>query len=66
ARIVAIVDVYDALRSRRPYKESWPEEASCNELQRLSGHQLDPHLVGKFLHLAGDGELNRIRQAHSH
>ena len=66
ARIVAVVDVYDALRSQRPYKESWPEEASCNELQRLSGRQLDPHLVDKFLHLAKDGALERIRQSHTH
>lgn len=66
ARIVAIVDVYDALRSRRPYKAAWGEEAACNELQRLAGHQLDPHLVNKFLKLSQSGDLNRIRMAHLH
>ncbi len=66
ARIVAIVDVYDALRSRRPYKQSWDEESTLNELQRLAGHQLDPDLVGKFLQLSQSEELQRIRAAHSH
>lgn len=66
ARIVAIIDVYDALRSRRPYKEAWSDEATCNELQRLAGYQLDPHLVNKFLKLSLTGDLNRIRQAHLH
>ena len=66
ARIVAIVDVYDALRSRRPYKAPWSEEAACNELQRLAGNQLDPHLVNKFLKLSLSGDLNRIRLAHLH
>lgn len=66
ARIVAIVDVYDALRSHRPYKAPWTEEAACNELQRLSGHHLDPHLVSKFLKLAQNGDLVRIRQEYCH
>ncbi len=66
ARIVAIVDVYDALRSRRPYKSPWSEEAACHELQRLAGHHLDPQLVSKFLNLSGSSELDRIRQAHTH
>lgn len=66
ARIVAVIDVYDALRSRRPYKAPWTEEATCNELQRLAGHQLDPHLVNKFLKLTQSGELGRIRQTYSH
>lgn len=66
ARIVAIVDVYDALRSHRPYKAAWDEAAACNELQRLSGHHLDPHLVSKFLKLAQNGDLVRIRQEYCH
>lgn len=66
ARIVAIVDVYDALRSHRPYKAAWSEEAACNELLRLAGHQLDPLLVNKFLKLSQTGDLNRIRLGHLH
>ena len=66
ARIVAIIDVYDALRSRRPYKSPWTEEATCNELQRLAGHHLDPNLVSKFVKLSESGALNSIRQAYAH
>ena len=66
ARIVAIIDVYDALRSRRPYKSPWSEEAAREELHRMAGHHLDPNLVGKFLKLSQHGELERIRAAHSH
>lgn len=66
ARIVAIVDVYDALRSRRPYKEPWSEEEACTELRRLAGHQLDPHLVDKFLHLSQTGDLEAIRLEETH
>lgn len=66
ARIVAIIDVYDALRSRRPYKDPWNEEAAYNELIRLAGRQLDPHLVDKFLSLSQTGELDAIRLGEVH
>lgn len=48
ARIVAIADVYDALSSKRSYKEPF-EEAKCQEIIRsLSGNILDPNLVRIF------------------
>ncbi|WP_290577022.1 HD domain-containing phosphohydrolase [Ketobacter sp.] len=62
ARIVAIVDIYDALTSRRPYKEAWPLEQAFQELTNLSGHHLDPFLVAEFLKLGRSGELERISQ----
>ena len=47
-RIVAIADVYDALRSKRVYKEAWGEENVLEELRRLSGIKFDPQLIDIF------------------
>ncbi|GAB4221620.1 MAG: hypothetical protein Kow009_11990 [Spirochaetales bacterium] len=53
ARITAIADVYDALRSKRPYKEEWPQEQAVAEIVKGSGKAFDPRLVQVFLQLAG-------------
>jgi len=47
-RIVAIADVYDALSSKRVYKESWEETEVFNEIKSLSGIKFDPELVDIF------------------
>jgi HD-GYP domain-containing protein (c-di-GMP phosphodiesterase class II) len=47
-RIVAIADVYDALRSKRSYKEAWKEEDVLEELRSLSGTKFDPEVVESF------------------
>jgi response regulator RpfG family c-di-GMP phosphodiesterase len=47
-RIVAIADVYDALSSKRAYKEAWDEDAVLNEMKKLSGLNFDPELVDIF------------------
>jgi CHASE2 domain-containing sensor protein len=51
-RIVAICDVFDALRSKRPYKEAWTLEAALAELRAQRGRHFDPELVDLFLPLA--------------
>lgn len=48
-RIVAIADVYDALVSRRTYKEAWSEEDAIGEIREQAGRQFDPELVDIFL-----------------
>ena len=49
ARIMAIVDVYDALRSKRSYKEGFSHEKSANTIEEGMGTHFDPLLVGVFL-----------------
>lgn len=47
-RIVSIADVYDALRSKRTYKEAWSEEDVLTEIKSLSGTKFDPEVVESF------------------
>ncbi len=54
ARIFAIVDVFDALTSKRPYKESWTMPEAIAMLERDSGSHFDPQLVKIFAKLASD------------
>lgn len=58
ARIVSISDVYDALTSRRPYKEAYSHEKSI-EIMQAEAHRFDPELFKIFIDNAG--EFNKIR-----
>jgi HD domain len=49
ARIVRVVDVYDALRSERPYKPAWSVERTLDELRSMRGRGLDPDLTDVFI-----------------
>ena len=51
-RICAIVDVYDALLSKRSYKEAWRIDDVLAEIERGKGTRFDPELVSAFLRLA--------------
>lgn len=48
ARIVALADVFDALTSRRPYKEAWPVEKAITLIKDESGKHFDPNVVDAF------------------
>jgi putative two-component system response regulator len=51
ARIMALVDVYDALRARRPYKEPFIHERAVEIISAGSGKQFDPAAVKAFLNV---------------
>ena len=57
ARMFAIVDVYDALTSDRPYRPAWPREKALAYIKEQSGQQFDPRVVDAFLLLMGEGDL---------
>ena len=51
ARIIALADVFDALTSRRPYKEPWPVEKAVELIKEQAGKHFDPKLAEHFLTL---------------
>ena len=62
-RIVAVADVFDALVSRRPYKEPWHFDDAVAEIEKGAGSHFDPELMPAFLSVLDD--MQRIRDAYS-
>jgi putative two-component system response regulator len=56
ARIVAVVDTYDALASERPYKKAFPEEKCLEIIRESAGSHFDPRVVDVFFQ-----NIERIR-----
>jgi putative two-component system response regulator len=59
-RIMALADVYDALRSKRPYKEAFSHEKSLKIIPDGSGKHFDPAVVDAFVSL--EAEFAEIRE----
>ena len=51
ARIFAVVDVWDAITSDRPYRSAWSKEKAMAYIKKQSGKQFDPQVVDAFLKL---------------
>lgn len=49
ARILAVADTYDAMRSERPYRKAKNKECALDELNKIKGSQLDEEIVDKFI-----------------
>ena len=60
ARIVAVADVFDALTSRRPYKEAWTNDEALSTLRKLAGEQLDLDCVEALI--ANKVEVEEIQK----
>lgn len=58
ARIMAVADVYDALRSKRPYKVAYPHEQTVSIILAESGTHFDPGVVEAFRKVAS--RLDRL------
>lgn len=58
ARLIAVVDCYDAMTARDSYRRPIDAAEAIAELRRVSGTQLDERFVELFINLVGDRELN--------
>ena len=58
ARILAVVDSYDAMKSERPYRRGQSIEYIIAEFKKCAGTQFDPAVVGPFLEILGDKKLH--------
>lgn len=58
ARIIAIADAYDAMRSCRPYRSAMTFEQCISEIRDNAGTQFDPGWVNVFLELAHTGSID--------
>jgi HD-GYP domain-containing protein (c-di-GMP phosphodiesterase class II) len=47
--LFAVVDVYDAITSVRPYRSAWPRRAALEYIENNSGTLFDPEVVKTFL-----------------
>jgi putative nucleotidyltransferase with HDIG domain len=56
ARLFAIVDVWDALRSDRTYRKAWAEEKVIAHIRELKGTHFEPAMVDAFLELLASNE----------
>ena len=59
ARLFAVVDVWDALRSDRPYRKAWEQDRVLDHIRGLAGTHFDPQVVTAFLTLMAEDEGGR-------
>jgi len=59
-RLMAIADVYDALISKRPYKNPFTHEQSCEIIEKGAGTHFDPILVKAFINV--EDEFRKIAE----
>ena len=55
ARIIGVVDAFDAMSSDRPYRKALSRDVVCDELRRFAGVQFDPELAKEFLFVLESG-----------
>jgi diguanylate cyclase (GGDEF)-like protein/putative nucleotidyltransferase with HDIG domain len=60
ARVLAVANVYDALRSPRPYREARSAEAALAHIEAHAGTDFDPEVVAAFVEVARSGGLAQI------
>lgn len=58
ARIFAVIDAYDAMRTNRVYRDALPEKEVIAEIKKQRGRQFDPEVVDAFLRCSD--ELGKI------
>lgn len=61
SRLVHICDVYDALRTKRPYRDAWPAPKVMGYLQERAGSEFDPDLIRSFIEMMDRWETRIAR-----
>jgi putative two-component system response regulator len=61
ARLVHLVDVYDALTHARAYKPAWDQQTAMEEIIRNRGKMFDPAMVDAFVEMEKTGQLERVQ-----
>ncbi len=56
SKLVHVCDVYDALRTNRPYREAWPAPKVLGYLQERAGTEFDPELANAFVKMMSEWE----------
>jgi HD-GYP domain-containing protein (c-di-GMP phosphodiesterase class II) len=62
ARIFAVADAFDAIRSDRPYRAAQSHEIACEEIAQGSGAQFDPKVVSAFMSISKE-EWEEVRRS---
>lgn len=60
SRLVQVCDVYDALRTRRPFRPPWPAARALKFLEDKAGTHLDPQYADAFLQMIPESELHQV------
>ena len=63
ARIISLVDAYDAMCSHRRYKEAMSHEEATQQIKQGAGNHFDPHLVEAYLRCHSRFESVKIHRA---
>lgn len=56
SRMVHVCDVFDALSTKRPYRDAWPLDKTVGYLQERAGSEFDPYIVEQFVRTLREGE----------
>jgi len=63
-RVLVVADSFDAMRSRRPYRDRMPEGELVSELNRSAGRTMDPTVVEALKRLMDRGDLEAVYEEH--
>jgi HD-GYP domain-containing protein (c-di-GMP phosphodiesterase class II) len=58
ARILSVIDAYDAMTVDRIYRKALTKKEAVDELENNKGTQFDPHMVDLFINILEEGESN--------
>ncbi|HEU5171057.1 MAG TPA: HD domain-containing phosphohydrolase [Gemmatimonadales bacterium] len=63
SRLVHVCDVYDALRTQRPYRDAWESEPALDYIQTRAGVEFDPAIARAFVRMMREWDSRRVVQA---